>query len=146
MKKAANIMYLVSMILNIIGAAVIVLYGIGLLIMSAIPEILESILEQIPEEYEKYADLITGLYVGGLVTAAIFCFIFAALCVVAAVICHKARTNGSRKLYILGIVFGALTCTHVQIAASILSIIVENKENKRQEIETNAQVKDESAN
>lgn len=129
MKKASNIMYLVSMIFGIIGAVVLIFYGISIIVCGCIPAILEAITKEVPEEYQA---LVTGFYMGGMISAGLVLLACGACSIVSAVLCHKGRTEGSRKIYILNIVFGALSGNEVAIAASILAIISENKERKRE--------------
>ena len=141
MKKASNIMYLVSMILGIILAAVLVFYGIALVVVGCIPAISEAIVQEVPEEYQA---LVVGAWMGGMISAGLVLLACGACAIVSAVLCHKGRTEGNRKIYILNIVFGALSGNEVAIAASILAIISDNKERNRKEIEVDAQVKDEA--
>ena len=140
MKKASNIMYLVSMIFAIIGAAILFFYGIALIVVGCIPGIIEEIIKEVPEEYQA---LVTGAWVGGMVCSGLVLFIIGGFAIASAVLCHKGRTAGSRKIYILNIVFGALSGNEVAIAASILAIIAENKEKNRQEIEVQGELKEE---
>ena len=137
MKKASNIMYLVSMILGIVGAVVLIFYGIGIIVAGCIPAILDAITQEVPEEYQA---LVMGFYMGGMISAGLVLLACGACSIVSAVLCHKGRTAGNRKIYILNIVFGALSGNDVAIAASILAIISENKERKR---EVEGQRKDE---
>ena len=132
-------MYLVSMILGIIGAVLLFIYGLALIICGCIPAVIEAIKEGAPEQYR---DLAVGAYMGAMISGGVVLLFLGAFSVVSAVLCHKARTNGNRKLYITNIVFGALGGNEIAIAASILAIIAENKENKRKEIEVDAQPKE----
>ena len=141
MKKASNIMYLVSMILGIVLAAVLVFYGIALVVVGCIPAIAEAIVQEVPEEYQA---LVVGAWMGGMISAGLVLLACGACAIVSAVLCHKGRTDGNRKIYILNIVFGALSGNEVAIAASILAIISENKERNRKEIEVEGQLKDEA--
>ena len=141
MKKASNIMYLVSMILGIVLAAVLVFYGIALVVVGCIPAIAEAIVQEVPEEYQA---LVVGAWMGGMISAGLVLLACGACAIVSAVLCHKGRTDGNRKIYILNIVFGALSGNEVAIAASILAIISENKERNRKEVEVEGQLKDEA--
>ena len=140
MKKASNIMYLVSMILGIVIAAILVFYGIALIVVGCIPAIVEEIIKEVPEEYQA---LVTGAWMGGMIGGGLVLLACAVFAIVSAVLCHKGRTDGNRKIYILNIVFGALSGNEVAIAASILAIISDNKERNRKEIEVDGQPKDE---
>ena len=142
MKKASNIMYLVSMIFGIIGAVVLFIFGIGSIICGCIPEIHDAIVQGV-EGTEEAKTAVLAIYIGSMVGSGVVLLFMAAFDAVSAVLCHKARTNGSRKLYIVNIVFGALGGNDVAIAASILAIIAENKEKKRKEIEVDGQPKEE---
>ena len=141
MKKASNIMYLVSMILGIVGAVLLIFYGIAMIVVGCIPAISEAILQEVEEEYR---DIVLGAWIGGMVTGGLVLLACGACAIVSAVLCHKGRTEGNRKIYILNIVFGALSGNDVAIAASILAIISENKEKNRKEIEVDGQLKEES--
>ena len=141
MKKASNIMYLVSMILGIILAAVLVFYGIALVVVGCIPAISEAIVQEVPEEYQA---LVVGAWMGGMISAGLVLLACGACAIISAVLCHKGRTEGNRKIYILNIVFGALSGNEVAIAASILAIISDNKERNRKEVEVEGQLKDEA--
>ena len=141
MKKASNIMYLVSMILGIILAAVLVFYGIALVVVGCIPAISEAIVQEVPEEYQA---LVVGAWMGGMIGAGLVLLACGACAIISAVLCHKGRTDGNRKIYILNIVFGALSGNDVAIADSILAIISENKERNRKEVEVEGQLKDEA--
>ena len=141
MKKASNIMYLVSMILGIILAAVLVFYGIALVVVGCIPAIAEAIVQEVPEEYQA---LVVGAWMGGMISAGLVLLACGACAIISAVLCHKGRTEGNRKIYILNIVFGALSGNEVAIAASILAIISDNKERNRKEVEVEGQLKDEA--
>ena len=141
MKKASNIMYLVSMILGIILAAVLVFYGIALVVVGCIPAIAEAIVQEVPEEYQA---LVVGAWMGGMISAGLVLLACGACAIISAVLCHKGRTEGNRKIYILNIVFGALSGNEVAIAASILAIISDNKEINRKEVEVEGQLKDEA--
>ena len=141
MKKASNIMYLVSMILGIVLAAVLIFYGIALVVVGCIPAIAEAIVQEVPEEYQA---LVVGAWMGGMISAGLVLLACGACAIVSAVLCHKGRTDGNRKIYILNIVFGALSGNEVAIAASILAIISDNKERNRKEVEVEGQLKDEA--
>ena len=141
MKKASNIMYLVAMILGIIGAAVLVFYGLAMVVVGCIPAIAEAISQEAPEEYQA---LIMGVWMGSMIGSGLLLLALGACAIVSSVLCHKARTAGNRKLYILNIVFGAISGNEVAVAASILAIISDNKERNRKEIEVEGQLKDEA--
>ena len=141
MKKASNIMYLVAMILGIIGAALLVFYGLAMVVVGCIPAIAEAISQEAPEEYQA---LIMGVWMGSMIGSGLLLLALGACAIVSSVLCHKARTEGNRKLYILNIVFGAISGNEVAVAASILAIISDNKERNRKEIEVEGQLKDEA--
>ena len=141
MKKASNIMYLVSMILGIVLAVVLIFYGIAMVVVGCIPAIAEAIVQEVPEEYQVW---VVGAWMGSMIGAGLVLLACGACAIVSAVLCHKGRTDGSRKIYILNIVFGALSGNDVAIAASILAIISENKERNRKEVEVEGQLKDEA--
>lgn len=132
MKKASNIMYLVNMILCFILAGVLFLYGIGAIVVGCIPGIQDAIKEGLQEVPEEYRQMVYFFTVGSIVGSGVLLLLVAGLALVSAFLSLKARTNGSKKLYILNIIFGALGGGEIAIAASILALIAEGKAEKKE--------------
>lgn len=135
MKKAANIMYLVNIILCFVLAGVLFLCGIGTIVVGCIPGIQDAIKEGLQEVPEEYRQMVYFFTVGSIVGSGVLLLVVAGLALISAFLSLKARSNGNKKLYILNIIFGALGGGEIAIAASILALIAESKEEKKEDQE-----------
>lgn len=135
MKRARDILLLIGMVLSIVTGASLLLCGIACIVCGANPALRDVLIEafnNIPDGSrgsitgEQFAAIIQGCMIGSGVAYLVATGFFAANAVFSA----KARLNGTKGLYILCIVFGALAST-VTLVGGIFGLIVEGKEERR---------------
>ncbi len=131
MKKASNIMYLVNMIICFVLVGLFLLIGIAQIVIGCIPAIQDAIKEGLQNVEEQYRELVFGITIGSIIGSGVMCLVAAAFAAASAILSLMARTKGNKTLYILNIIFGALGGGEVAIAASILALIADSKEKKK---------------
>lgn len=125
MNRISNVMLRVGMILCIICAATLLFCTPFLITMGVSPHIHEMIAEAVRngDINSEYApDVAAGVFQGIMLGYGIFCLIYGALCVAAAVVASKTLREPTRGRYIACIVFGTMT-TGFATAGGILGLI-----------------------
>lgn len=148
MRKAAQILFLIGMILAIIASVSWFISGILCIIGGASPAFGEAVAKIISEAMEsahyagdltaeQLAAVIQGAYIGLGVT----CIFLCAFSIACAVFASKAK-NGhpTRAISVLNIVFGILSGTSVTVVGAIFALICDTKDqNKPQVIDNQAE-------
>lgn len=140
MKNASKILFLVGGIVSIFAAVVYAITGAILAALSN-PDYRDAIAQQIREGRmqsdiqgtpEQIAEAIQVFY---LVLGIVF-IVLAALCVANAVISFLARGKESKPMFILNIVFGALSSTTINLVGGILALVAAGQEERRANLTT----------
>lgn len=136
MRRAAQILFLVGMILSIITAVSCCISGIvcivaggnaefGEMLAKGFAELMQSANYNGSVAPEELAAMIQGAYIG----IGVWCIIIAAIAVVNAVFCSKARDGRpTRTTAILCIVFGILSSVMVSVVGAIFALICNSRE------------------
>ena len=139
MRRAAQILFLVGMILSIISAVSCGISGIICIIAGGNPALGETLAKAFADAMaaanyngsvtpEELAAMIQGAYIG----IGVWCLITAALAVVNAVFCSKARDGRpARSTAILCIVFGILSSVMVSVVGAIFALICDSREQNK---------------
>lgn len=122
------------MVWSIVTAVGLIIGGLASLIIGLIPGILEAIRES-AEEVGEAGKFVIMLYQGSLIGSAILLFILAAIAIVCAVFCYKAKDKENQSLYILAIVLGVFTGNEVAIIAGVIGLIDYSNSNAKKDDE-----------
>lgn len=125
MNRISNTMLRIGMILCIICGAILLFCMPFLITMGVSPHIHEMIAEAVRngDVNSDYApDVAAGVFQGIMLGYGIFCLIYGALCVAAAVVSSKTLREPSRGRYIACIVMGCMS-TGFSVAGGILGLI-----------------------
>lgn len=137
MNRISNTMLRVGMILCIICGAILLFCTPFLITMGVSPRIHQMIVEAVENGSvnSDYApEIAASIVQGTMLGMGIFCLIYGALCVAAAVVSSKTLREPSRGRYIANIVFGCMT-TGFAVAGGVLGLIYQSRleRNKRRE-------------
>ena len=129
MKRAANVLFLVSAIISIAWALSYLVLGILSLAGGANTDMLRSVIEQLINEgtivlpKNVTIDDIVNVYSAYTITFGV-CSLIAMGCSIAnAVIGFKCRHQDKKAMFVLSIVFSALSATVVGIVAGIFALV-----------------------
>ena len=125
MNRISNTMLRIGMILCIICGAILLFCMPFLITMGVSPHIHEMIVEAVRngDVNSDYApDVAAGVFQGIMLGYGIFCLIYGALCVAAAIVSSKTLREPSRGRYIACIVMGCMS-TGFSVAGGILGLI-----------------------
>ena len=131
MRKASKIIFLVSSIMSFIYAGVYFLCGTVYVLMAT--DFFTDLLRQAFNEgyfhssYES-ADAFIFFYRAMAIYMVIFFFVLATFSLLNGIFALKARTEKTKKIFILNIVFGVLSNVQINIAGAVLGLIA-NKRN-----------------
>lgn len=141
MKKAANILFLIGMILSILSAIGCLITGIICLVATGIPDLQEQLI-QILEKYDvPQAQIIAEWAKRSLVASAIGLFFSTGFAIANSIISWKGR-DGKTPIYILNIVFGVLSGIIVNVVGAILALIADNKNDKKEVVEAEKKIEE----
>ena len=127
MKKAANIIYIISFVLCIVSAVSLLLPSPVFIVLGVSPKIKAMIVDWF-NEYgngtlsQEQSRLFATLFQVSFVLTGILFILIGLACVVNAIVINRARKEGTRELYIATIVLGALS-VNLTILAGIFSLV-----------------------
>ena len=135
MKRAANILFLVGMILSIVMGVSMLIAAITCIVLGAVPAFRDALLDVIQRYAPEQAagDIEAALQFAQItmVACGVVYLIVAAFAVPSAIFAYKARNSDNRTYFILNIVFGVLACVEVNVVGAIFALIkgdtIENK-------------------
>lgn len=129
MKRAANVLFLVSAIISIVCAIGYLITGIVCLAGGSNTEILRKALEQLVNEGTIHLpsgvtiDDLLAVYSAYTITIGVFSLIAMACSIANAVIGFKCRNQDKKFMFILSIIFSALSTTVVGIVGGIFALV-----------------------
>lgn len=127
MKKAANIIYIISFVLCIVSAVSLLLPSPVFIVLGVSPKIKAMIVDWL-NEYgngtlsQEQSQLLATLFQVSFVLTGILFILIGLACVVNAIVINRARKEETRELYIATIVLGALS-VNLTILAGIFSLV-----------------------
>ena len=121
MKKAAQILFLVSAILSIVAAVGYLIGGIVMVASGAALPIGNEMLKEQGQQYLTDEQLAAAM--ASAFTAGGTCLFFVPFSIANIIISFKARHTAAKPLFIVAIVLGALSSTVVSIVAGIFGLI-----------------------
>ena len=127
MKKAANIIYIISFVLCIVSAVSLLLPSPVFIVLGVSPKIKAMIVDWL-NEYgngtlsQEQSQLFATLFQVSFVLTGILFILIGLACVVNAIVINRARKEGTRELFIATIVLGALS-VNLSILAGIFSLV-----------------------
>ena len=130
MRKTANIFLKVGMILSIVCIALFVVCALAFFVMAPFSARFVELAAESGASSSAgtamSAAMLVGIFVGSGV-AMLFCIPLYAVCIVLA---RKARSEGSKGLYLANIILGAISGSEFNLAGGILGLISVAKENR----------------
>lgn len=127
LKKAANILFLVGMILAIVWAVGYLAGGIVTAVIGGSQAFKDAFIEAAQKaDPEATAETIEAAYTlvqTSLISSAVFCFICFAFCIPSAIFAIKARNSNNKAFFILNIIFGVLSWTIVNVVGGVFALI-----------------------
>ncbi|MCR5078556.1 MAG: hypothetical protein K6B65_01350 [Bacilli bacterium] len=132
MKRASQILLLIGEIVEIVGAAVLLLLGIGFLVF-ALPSMTDVLIEGLENgsiqtsfvgTNEEAARMIQATFSG----VSVLMFVLAAFSAVGAIITIFARRNPTLSLLVATIILGIISGTEVAAVGAIFGIVSTTKE------------------
>ena len=138
MKKAANILFLIGMILSILTAIGYLISGIICLAANNAPELKEQLIQVLENNHIPQAQMIANLIQRSLIGSAISAFISCGFAIANAPISWNGRTKGNTTIYVLNIVFGILSGVIINVVGAILALIADGNTKKREEVDAQA--------
>lgn len=134
MKKASKILFQIGGILSLVNIFNFLSGAVALIVCAVLltPGHFEELINNGMLSVGTLTDpvLLSTLVVTVCIIMAVAYFITAICCVLNAVFSFKARKEEDKKLYVLNIVFGALSGNPLNIVGAILSIISQKEETK----------------
>ena len=127
MKKAANIIYIISFVLCIVSAVSLLLPSPVFIVLGVSPKIKAMIVDWL-NEYgngtlsQEQSQLFATLFQVSFVLTGIMFVLIGLARVVNAIVINRARKEGTRELFIATIVLGALS-VNLSILAGIFSLV-----------------------
>lgn len=140
MKKAANILFLIGMILSILSAIGCVISAIICLVANSVPDLKEQLIQTLEQYHVPQAQMIAEWAKRSLIASAIGSFFSCGFAIANSIISWKGR-EGNTTIYVLNIVFGILSGVIVNVVGAILALIADNKNKDKEEVD--AQPKEE---
>ena len=140
MKKAANILFLIGMILSILSAIGCFISGIICLVANGIPDLKEQLVQVLEQNHIPQAQLIAEWAKRSLIASAIGSFFSCGFAIANSIISWKGR-KGNTTIYVLNIVFGILSGVIVNVVGGILALVADGKSKEKEEVD--AQPKEE---
>ena len=125
MNRISNVMLRVGMILCIICGATLLFCTPFLITLGVSPHIHQMIVEAVENgsvDSEYAPEIAAGIVQGTMLATGVFCLIYGALCVAAAIVSSKTLREPSRGRYIACIVLGCMS-TGFAIAGGVLGLI-----------------------
>jgi len=141
MKRAANILLLVGAIIAIVSTVLYLIAGIVFLVLGAIDK--ATMIQWIQDgtvhtgvngSAEEQAIAVKAVF---LVVGVVF-LVLTAFSLADSIIAFKGRNAQTKTLYILNIVFGALSGVVVNLVGGILGVVAVCQEENRKAVENNA--------
>lgn len=136
MKKAANIIYIISFVLCIVSAVSLLLPSPVFIVLGVSPKIKAMIVDWL-NEYgngtlsQEQSQLLATLFQVSFVLTGILFILIGLACVVNAIVINRARKEETRELYIATIVLGALS-VNLTILAGIFSLVSLKQQGKQE--------------
>ena len=136
MKKAANIIYIISFVLCIVSAVSLLLPSPVFIVLGVSPKIKAMIVDWF-NEYgngtlsQEQSQLFATLFQVSFVLTGIMFVLIGLACVVNAIVINRARKEETRELYIATIVLGALS-VNLTILAGIFSLVSLKQQGKQE--------------
>ena len=136
MKKAANIIYIISFVLCIVSAVSLLFPSPVFIVLGVSPKIKAMIVDWL-NEYgngtlsQEQSQLLATLFQVSFVLTGILFILIGLACVVNAIVINRARKEETRELYIATIVLGALS-VNLTILAGIFSLVSLKQQGKQE--------------
>lgn len=140
MGRISNVMLRIGMILCIICGATLIFCTPFLITVGVSPRIHQMIVEAVEAgniESDYAPEIAAGIVQGIMLGTGIFCLIYGALCVAAAIVSSRTLREPSRGRYIANIVLGLMT-TNFAAAGGILGLIYQARVARKQRREQQA--------
>ena len=134
MKKAANILFLIGMILSILSAIGCLISGIICLVANGIPDLKDQLIQILEQFHVPQAHMIAEWAKRSLIVSAIGSFFSAGFAVFNSVLSWKGK-EGNTTIYVLNIVFGVLSGVIVNVVGAILALIADGKKDNKEEVD-----------
>ena len=135
MKKASNVLLIVTKIVCWVCMPVCFLGAIASIVCMCIPEFKDALIQVFQENNIEWgsfdAATLANMVIGSMGACAFFFVVLGVLCIVTAIIAGKAMNNPRRDSYIACIVLGVFT-TFLAILGGVFGLIGLGQEARRQ--------------
>lgn len=122
MRRLSRIFLTIAFILGIVLMATLLIAGICLVVVGALPEISGEIAEQSEEGAIAFQ--------AGMISGGVIMIMFGLMALPCAIVSSIAKKRQTRGAFITAIVFGALSCDYFAIAGGVLGILANNQDAK----------------